>query len=122
VQAEDDKFVKLMEAFAKVTGVKVTISRESYEDVQPKASVAANNGAGPGGRRQRRRSASSCLVDMFASYCIGREDAKSLNASSSGLALPQHPYTRRSNDLPGGATGGAAGGGAGGRGSQQRVT
>jgi multiple sugar transport system substrate-binding protein len=47
VQSEDDQFVKLMEAFAMATGVKVTISRESYEDVQPKASVAANTGAGP---------------------------------------------------------------------------
>jgi multiple sugar transport system substrate-binding protein len=47
VQAEDDEFVKLMEAFAKATGVKVTISRESFEDVQPKAAVAANTGAGP---------------------------------------------------------------------------
>ena len=47
VQAEDDAFVKLMEAFTKATGVKVAISRESYEDVQPKASVAANTGAGP---------------------------------------------------------------------------
>jgi multiple sugar transport system substrate-binding protein len=35
-----------MDAFTKATGVKVTISRESYEDVQPKASVAANTGAG----------------------------------------------------------------------------
>jgi multiple sugar transport system substrate-binding protein len=47
VQAEDEKFVALMEAFTKATGVKITISRESYEDVQPKASVAANTGAGP---------------------------------------------------------------------------
>src|SRR5262245_10977334 len=47
VQAEDDAFVALMDAFTKATGVKVTISRESYEDVQPKASVAANTGAGP---------------------------------------------------------------------------
>jgi multiple sugar transport system substrate-binding protein len=47
VQAEDDKFVALMDAFTKATGVKITISRESYEDVQPKASVAANTGAGP---------------------------------------------------------------------------
>src|SRR6201991_2448856 len=46
VQAEDDKFVALMDAFTKATGVKITISRESYEDVQPKASVAANTGAG----------------------------------------------------------------------------
>src|SRR5580698_1429806 len=46
VQAEDDAFVKIMEAFTQATGVKVTIARESYEDVQPKASVAANTGAG----------------------------------------------------------------------------
>jgi multiple sugar transport system substrate-binding protein len=47
VQAEDDAFVALLDAFEKATGVKITVSRESYEDVQPKASVAANTGAGP---------------------------------------------------------------------------
>jgi multiple sugar transport system substrate-binding protein len=47
VQAEDDAFVKLIDAFTKATGIKVDISRESYEDVQPKASVAANTGTGP---------------------------------------------------------------------------
>ncbi len=47
VQAEDAAFIKLLDAFDKATGVKVTVSRESYEDVQPKASVAANTGAGP---------------------------------------------------------------------------
>ena len=47
VQSEDDAFVKLIDAFSKATGIKVDISRESYEDVQPKASVAANTGAGP---------------------------------------------------------------------------
>ena len=47
VQSEDDAFVALMDAFTKATGVKVEITRESYEDVQPKASVAANTGAGP---------------------------------------------------------------------------
>lgn len=46
VQSEDDAFVKLIDAYSKATGVPVTISRESYEDVQPKASVAANTGAG----------------------------------------------------------------------------
>jgi multiple sugar transport system substrate-binding protein len=46
VQSEDEAFVQIMDAFTKTTGVKVTISRESYEDVQPKASVAANTGAG----------------------------------------------------------------------------
>src|SRR6202140_5926538 len=44
VQSEDDAFVKLMEAFTQATGVKVNIARESYEDVQPKASVAATTG------------------------------------------------------------------------------
>src|SRR5499427_6818088 len=47
VQAEDEAFVALIDAFTKATGVKVTITRESYEDVTPKASVAANTGAGP---------------------------------------------------------------------------
>jgi multiple sugar transport system substrate-binding protein len=47
VQSEDDAFVALINAFTKATGVKVTISRESVDDVQPKASVAANTGAGP---------------------------------------------------------------------------
>src|SRR5581483_8549455 len=47
VQSEDDAFVALMESFTKATGVKITIARESYEDVQPKASVAANTGTGP---------------------------------------------------------------------------
>ncbi len=47
VQSEDDAFVALMNAFTQATGVKVDITRESYEDVQPKASVAANTGAGP---------------------------------------------------------------------------
>src|ERR1700674_677364 len=47
VQSEDEAFVKLIEAFTQATGVPVEISRESYEDVQPKASVAANTGTGP---------------------------------------------------------------------------
>src|SRR5437763_15702192 len=42
VQSEDDAFVALIDAFTKATNVKVNIARESYEDVQPKASVAAN--------------------------------------------------------------------------------
>jgi multiple sugar transport system substrate-binding protein len=47
VQAEDEAFVAAIDAFTKATGVKVTITRESNDDVQPKASVAANIGAGP---------------------------------------------------------------------------
>jgi multiple sugar transport system substrate-binding protein len=47
VQAEDDAFVAIIDAFTKATDVKITISRESIDDVQPKASVAANTGSGP---------------------------------------------------------------------------
>jgi multiple sugar transport system substrate-binding protein len=47
VRAEDDGFVAVTNAFTKATGVKVNIIRESDEDVQPKALVAANTGAGP---------------------------------------------------------------------------
>jgi multiple sugar transport system substrate-binding protein len=47
VPAEDDGCVAVMNAFTKATGVKVNITRESDDDVQPKALVAANMGAGP---------------------------------------------------------------------------
>ena len=47
VQSEDDEFVALLDAFIKATGVKVTVTRESFEDIPPKASVAANTNAGP---------------------------------------------------------------------------
>src|SRR5437868_9601726 len=47
VQSEDDAFVSLMDAFTKATGVKINVTRESYEDIPPKASVAANTGSGP---------------------------------------------------------------------------
>jgi multiple sugar transport system substrate-binding protein len=47
VLAEDEAFAAVMDAFTKATGVKISITRESNDDVQPKASVAANIGAGP---------------------------------------------------------------------------
>lgn len=47
VAAEDEAFIATLDAFTKATGVQVTVSNESYEDVQPKASVAANTGQGP---------------------------------------------------------------------------
>jgi multiple sugar transport system substrate-binding protein len=46
VEAEDKAFVAMVNAFQKATGVSVTITNESFEDVQPKASVAANTGSG----------------------------------------------------------------------------
>ncbi len=47
VQSEEDAFLKLVDAFSKATGVPVTTLSESLDDVQPKASVAANVGSGP---------------------------------------------------------------------------
>ncbi len=47
VQSEEDAFLKLVEAFTKATGVPVEVSSETLDDVQPKASVAANVGSGP---------------------------------------------------------------------------
>jgi multiple sugar transport system substrate-binding protein len=47
VQSEEDGFMALVAAFTKATGVPVTVLNESLDDVQPKASVAANTGQGP---------------------------------------------------------------------------
>jgi multiple sugar transport system substrate-binding protein len=47
IQAEEDAFMRLVDAFTKATNVKVAVLNESLDDVQPKASVAANTGSGP---------------------------------------------------------------------------
>ena len=47
IQAEEDGFMALVDAFTKATGVKVSVINESLDDVQPKASVAANTNQGP---------------------------------------------------------------------------
>lgn len=47
VPAEDEAFMQLVAAFSKATGVEMNISNESFDDIQPKASVAANTGQGP---------------------------------------------------------------------------
>lgn len=47
VQSEEDAFMVLVKAFEKATGVSVNVLNESLDDVQPKASVAANTGQGP---------------------------------------------------------------------------
>ena len=47
VQSEEDGFTALVAAFTKATGVEVSVLNESLDDVQPKASVAANIGQGP---------------------------------------------------------------------------
>jgi multiple sugar transport system substrate-binding protein len=47
VQAEEDAFMALVANFTKATGVDVKVINESLDDVQPKASVAANTNQGP---------------------------------------------------------------------------
>lgn len=47
VQSEEDGFMQIVAAFKAATGVEVTVLNESLDDVQPKASVAANTGQGP---------------------------------------------------------------------------
>lgn len=46
VEAEDVQFMKLVAAFETATGTKVNVTNESYDDIQPKASVVANTGQG----------------------------------------------------------------------------
>lgn len=46
VEAEDKAFMAMVDAFQKATGVSVNISNKSFDDIQPKASVAANTGQG----------------------------------------------------------------------------
>ncbi len=47
VQSEEDSFMALVANFTKATGVEVKVINESLDDVQPKASVAANTNQGP---------------------------------------------------------------------------
>jgi multiple sugar transport system substrate-binding protein len=47
VQSEEDSFMNLVANFTKATGVEVKVINESLDDVQPKASVAANTNQGP---------------------------------------------------------------------------
>ena len=47
VQSEEDSFMALVAAFTKATGVELKVINESLDDVQPKASVAANTNQGP---------------------------------------------------------------------------
>src|SRR5262249_40705570 len=46
VKEKDIALMKIVDAFQNATVVTVNISNESYDDIQPKASVAANTGQG----------------------------------------------------------------------------
>jgi multiple sugar transport system substrate-binding protein len=47
VQSEFESFAANTKKFADQTGVKIRVDAESWDDIRPKASVAANVGAGP---------------------------------------------------------------------------
>ncbi|HET9579696.1 MAG TPA: extracellular solute-binding protein [Usitatibacter sp.] len=47
VQGDEDKWLENTKAFTKKTGIEVRVDSEGWEDVRPKAAVAANVGSGP---------------------------------------------------------------------------
>src|SRR6266702_1434570 len=47
IQAAFDTFAEQTKKFSEKTGIKVKLEAESWEDIRPKAAVAANVGAGP---------------------------------------------------------------------------
>ncbi|MEQ8354595.1 MAG: ABC transporter substrate-binding protein [Kiloniellaceae bacterium] len=47
VQSEEEAFLAAMDAFTKATGVEIRVDSEGFEDLRPKAAVAANIGSGP---------------------------------------------------------------------------
>ena len=88
VQSEDDAFLKLVDAFTKATGIKVSITNESFDDIQPKASVAANTGQGPDliwGLRT--------LAHLFPLRCVEVTDvAEYLSKKYGGFSRGAIPY------------------------------
>ncbi len=47
VQGDEDAWMKNTKAFTEKTGIEVRVDSEGWEDVRPKAAVAANVGSGP---------------------------------------------------------------------------
>jgi multiple sugar transport system substrate-binding protein len=47
VESEDQAFNAMVEAFKQATKTEMNVFSESFEDIQPKAAVAANTGTGP---------------------------------------------------------------------------
>src|SRR5829696_8983193 len=47
VKGDEDQFLANTQKFVETAGVKVRVDKESFEDIRPKAAVAANVGSGP---------------------------------------------------------------------------
>lgn len=92
VQSEEDGFNALVAAFTKATGVEVKVLNESLDDVQPKASVAANTGQGPDifwGLYS--------LPHLFPSKCIEVGDVASYLGKKYGGWVPSAEVYGKSN-------------------------
>lgn len=105
VEAEDKAFMDMIAAFTKATGVEVNVSNESYDDLQPKASVAANTGQG-----LDMVWGLYSLPHLFPSKCIDVTDvADYLGKKYGGWASSAELYGKSGNKwigIPVAATGG----------------
>ena len=52
VQGDEDVWAANTKKFTEMTGIEVRVDAEGWEDVRPKAAVAANVGSGPGHHHQ----------------------------------------------------------------------
>lgn len=105
VEAEDQAFMAMIQAFTKATGVEVNVSNESYDDIQPKASVAANTGQG-----LDMVWGLYSLPHLFPSKCVDVTDvADYLGKKYGGWAQSAEGYGKAGNKwigIPVAATGG----------------
>src|SRR5262245_13866789 len=76
VQSEDDAFMALLDAFTKATGVKVTIARESFEDIRPRPPGARTPKPGPACPRAQHRCRISSRQSGSTAQHIGADQAK----------------------------------------------
>ena len=105
VQAEEDAFMAIVDAFTKATGVAVKVVHESLDDVQPKASVAANTNQGPD-----MFWGLYSLPHLFPSKCVDVSDVASyLGKKYGGWAPAAEAYGKAGNKwigIPVATTGG----------------
>src|SRR5438067_1465576 len=105
IQAAFDKFAEQTKKFSEKTGVKVKLGAESWEDIRPKAAVAANVGAGPDlilGTLDDPHKFPEKLIDMT-------DVADYLGAQYGGWYPVAEKYGKKGNGwiaIPQGATGG----------------
>ena len=118
VQGDEDAWLANTKKFTEATGVEVRVDKESWEDIRPKAAVAANVGSGPdlmlvlvrrsapisrqAARRDRSRQLSRC--DKYGGWYDGpkgyatRDDkfiALPLAAIGNAIVLSRQPGRRQ---------------------------